>query len=212
MQRTIDNIIGKGKHLLKRRKGGKLFSQGEEADAIYFVQTGRIELSVVSSQGKKVALGILGPRDFLGEECLVEDTRRTSTATSLESSTVFRVEKRAMLQAIHNQPEFSERFMASLLTRNVNMEGELCDQLFNHSERRLACALLKLVSAGRQVKLESVTIPAVTSKQLARIVGTTPKKIISFMQKFKTLGWIDYKGDGNVTVMSSLLTALVLHG
>jgi CRP/FNR family transcriptional regulator, cyclic AMP receptor protein len=211
MQRTIENI-GKGKRLLKRREGGKLFSQGEEADAIYFVQTGRIELSVVSSQGKKVPLGILGPRDFLGEECLVEDTRRTSTATSLESSTVFRVEKRAMLQAIHNHPEFSERFMASLLTRNVNMEGELCDQLFNHSEIRLACALLKLARAGRQVKLESVTIPAVTSKQLARVVGTTPKKIISFMQKFKTLGLIDFKDDGNVTVMSSLLTDLVLHG
>src|SRR4030095_5775090 len=147
---TVESLLGKivkGKELLKRRKGAKLFSQGEEADAIYFIQTGKVQLTVVSPQGKKAVLGSMGPRDFVGEECLVGDSRRTSTAKTLEPSKVFRIEKRAMLQAIRLQPEFSEEFLASLLARNVNMEEDLCDQLFNHSELRLACALLKLSRA-----------------------------------------------------------------
>ena len=212
---TLDTLlrnIVKGKELLKRRKGAKLFSQGEEADAIYFIQTGRVQLTVVSPQGKKAALAMMGPRDFLGEECLVGDSRRTSTATSLGSSTVFRIEKHAMLQAIHLQPEFSADFVASLLTRSVNMEEDLCDQLFNHSELRLACTLLRLSRAAQRAKLPDVKVAAVTHKQLAEIVGTSPSKIIFFMNKFKKLGLIDYRGDGDVTVMSELLTDMVLHG
>jgi CRP/FNR family transcriptional regulator, cyclic AMP receptor protein len=155
---------------------------------------------------------MMGPRDFLGEECLVGDSRRTSTATSLGPLTVFRIEKRAMLQAIHLQPEFSADFVASLLARNVNMEEDLCDQLFNHSELRLACTLLRLSRAGRHAKLPDVKVPAVTHKKLAEIVGTTPSKIILFMHKFRKLGLIDYRGDGDVKVMSELLTDMVLHG
>jgi CRP/FNR family transcriptional regulator, cyclic AMP receptor protein len=212
---TLDSLlrnIVEGKDLLKHRKGAKLFSQGEEADAIYFIQTGKVQLTVVSPQGKKAALAMMGPRDFLGEECLVGDSRRTSTATSLGSSTVFRIEKHAMLQAIHLQPEFSADFVASLLARSVNMEEDLCDQLFNHSELRLACALLKLSRAGRHARLPDVKVPAVTHKKLAEIVGTTPSKIIFFMNKFRKLGLIDYRGDGDVKVMSERLTDMVLHG
>jgi CRP/FNR family cyclic AMP-dependent transcriptional regulator len=212
---TVDSLLGnilKGKELLKRRKGATLFSQGEEADAIYFIQTGKVQLTVVSPQGKTAALAMMGPRDFLGEECLVGDSRRTSTATSLGSSTVFRIDKHAMLQAIHLQPEFSADFVASLLARSVNMEEDLCDQLFNHSELRLACTLLRLSRAGQRAKLPDVKVAAVTHKQLAEIVGTTPSKIIFFMNKFKKLGLIDYRGDGDVKVMSEPLTDMVLHG
>jgi len=212
---TLDSLLRKiveGKDLLKRRKGATLFSQGEEADAIYFIQTGKVQLTVVSPQDKKVTLAMMGPRDFLGEECLVGDSRRTSTATSLGPSTVFRIEKHAMLRAIHLQPEFSADFVASLLARSVNMEEDLCDQLFNHSELRLACTLLRLSRASRHARLPDVKVPAVTHKKLAEIVGTTPAKIIFFMNKFRKLGLIDYRGDGDVKVMSELLTDMVMHG
>jgi CRP/FNR family transcriptional regulator, cyclic AMP receptor protein len=210
---TVDSLLGnivRGKALLKRQKGAKLFSQGEAAEAIYFIQTGKVQLSVVSSQGKKAVLGMMGPRDFLGEECLVGDSRRTSTATVLGPSTVFRIEKRAMLKAIHLQPEFSEDFVASLLARNVNMEEDLCDQLFNHSELRLACSLLKLSRAGRHARLPDAKVSGVTHKKLAEIVGTTPAQIIFFMNKFRKLGLIDYGRDGDVKVMSERLTDMVI--
>ena len=117
-----------------------------------------------------------------------------------------------MLQAIHLQPEFSADFVASLLTRSVNMEEDLCDQLFNHSELRLASTLLRLSLASQHAKLADVKIAAVTHKKLAEIVGTTPSKIIFFMNKFRTLGLIDYRGDGDLKVMSELLADMVLHG
>jgi CRP/FNR family transcriptional regulator, cyclic AMP receptor protein len=210
---TAESLLGKivkGKTLLKRRKSAKLFSQGEEADAIYFIQTGKVQLTVVSPQGKKAVLGTMGPRDFLGEECLVGDSRRTSTAKTLEPSKIFRIEKRAMLQAVRLQPEFSEEFVASLLVRNVNMEEDLCDQLFNHSELRLACALLKLSRAGQHTRLRNVKVAGVTHNKLAEIVGTTPSKIMFFMHKFRKLGLIDYRGDGDIKVMSELLTDMVI--
>jgi CRP/FNR family cyclic AMP-dependent transcriptional regulator len=202
--------IVKGKTLLKRRKDAKLFSQGDKADAIYFIQTGKVQLTVASPQGKKAVLGLMGPRDFVGEECLVGDSCRTSTAKTLEQSQVFRIEKRAMLQAIRLQPEFSEEFVTSLLARNVNMEEDLCDQLFNHSELRLACALLKLSRAGQHIRLRNVNVPGVTHIKLAKIVGTTPSKIMFFMHKFRKLGLIDYSGDGDIKVMSELLTDMVI--
>jgi CRP/FNR family transcriptional regulator, cyclic AMP receptor protein len=211
---TMESLLAKivkPKDLLKRRKGAKLFSQGEDADAVYFIRTGKIQLTVVSPYGKKAVLAMMGPREFLGEECLVGDSRRTSTATTLGPSTLFRIEKPVMLQAIHRQSELAEEFVASLLARNVNMEEDLCDQLFNHSELRLACILLKLSRAGRHAKLPDVKVPAVTRRRLAEIVGTTPAKVNSFMHKFRRLGLIDYKGDGDVKVMSELLTDMVLH-
>ena len=202
--------IVKGKTLLKRRKGAKLFSQGDNADAIYFIQAGKVQLTVVSPQGKKAVLGTMGLRDFVGEECLVGDSRRTSTAKTLEPSQVFRIEKRAMLQAIRLQPELSEEFVASLLARNVNMEEDLCDQLFNHIEQRLACALLKLARASQHTRVRNVNVPRVTHMKLAKIVGTTPSKIMFFMHKFRKLGLIDYRGDGGIKVMSELLTDMVI--
>jgi CRP/FNR family transcriptional regulator, cyclic AMP receptor protein len=210
---AVPSLLGKivqGKALLEFSKGANLFRQGEEADAIYFIQTGKVRLTVASNQGKKAVLAMMGPRDFLGEECLVGDSRRTSTATCLEPSTVFQIEKRAMLHAIHLQPEISQEFVTSLLARNLDMEEDLCDQLFNHSERRLACALLKLSRAGHAARLPDVKVPSLGHKRLADIVGTTPTKIIFLMHKFRKLGLIDYKGDGDILVMSERLTEMVI--
>jgi CRP/FNR family transcriptional regulator, cyclic AMP receptor protein len=202
--------ILKGKALLKRPKGATLFSQGKKADAIYFVQTGKVQLTVVSPHAKKAALATMGPDDFFGEECLVENALRTSTATTLEPTAVFRIEKSAMLHAIH-LPAFAESFVAALLARNVNMEEDLCDQLFNHSELRLASILLKMSRKGRHVRQQDVKVGGVTYKKLAKIIGTTPSKIASFMHKFRRQGLIDYKGDGEVTVMPELLTDMILR-
>jgi len=207
---TLLARVVEGKTLLKRRRAATLFSQGDKADAIYFIQTGRVQLTVVSPQGRKAVLGSMGPCDFVGEACLVGDSRRTSTAKTLEQSQVFRIEKRAMLQAIRLQPEFSEQFVASLLARNVNMEEDLCDQLFNQPELRLACALLKLSRAGQHTRLRNVNVPAITHIKLAKIVGTTPAKIRFFMDKFRKLRLIDYTGDGEITVMSEVLTDMVI--
>src|SRR4030095_4905773 len=133
-----------GKQELIFRKGEKVFSQGDSADSIYFIQTGRIKISVVSAAGKEAVLAMPGPRDVFGEGALVNQALRVGTAETLEPSKVFRIEKQAMIRSLHEQSELSENFMASLLTRHSGLEEDLCDQLFNHSEKRLARVLLKL--------------------------------------------------------------------
>jgi CRP/FNR family transcriptional regulator, cyclic AMP receptor protein len=210
VESVLDKVVG-GKDLLRLRKGSKLFSQGEKADAIYFIQTGKVQVTVVSTQGKRAVLDTPGPRDFLGEGCLVGDSVRTSTATTLEPSKVFRIGKRAMLEALHVQPRLSEKFMASLLARNVNLVEDLCDQLFNHSERRLARVLLKLSRSGRHDRLPDAKVPRFTHTMLADIVGTTRSRISFFMNKFRTLGLIEYKRGGDITVMAEQLTDVVLR-
>jgi len=207
---VLQNIAG-DKDLVKLGKGQKLFSQGEDADAIYFIQTGKVQVTVVSAQGKRAVLDTLGPHDFLGEGCLAGDSVRTSTATGLEPSRVFRVGKRAMLEALHVEPRLSETFMVSLLARHVNLEEDLCDQLFNHSERRLARVLLKLSRFGQHDKLPDTKVPRFTHKMLAEIVGTTRPRISFFMNKFRKLGLVGYKRGGEITVMAELLTDVVLH-
>jgi CRP-like cAMP-binding protein len=204
------DIVG-DKDLLNLRKGAKLFSQGAKADAIYFIEAGKVRVTVISAHGKEAVLATMGPGDFLGEECLVGDSRRTSTATSVEPSAVFRIDKRAMLQALRVQPGFSEEFLSSLLARNVNLEEDLCDQLFNHSEKRLARVLLKLAGFGKHEKLPETKVPRLTHKILAEIVGTTGSKVSLFMKKFRMLGLIDDKGSGDITVRGALLTEVVLQ-
>ena len=206
----LERIVDR-KDLLNLQTGAKIFSQGAQADAIYFIQTGEVRLTVVSAQGKEAVLATLGPGDFLGEECLVGDSLRTSTAASVEPSTVFRIEKHAMLEALHVLPGFSEEFVAALLARNVNLEEDLCDQLFNHSEQRLARVLLKLARFGQDDKRPDTKVPRLTHETLAEIVGTTPSEIGLFMNKFRMLGLIDDTGDGDITVRSRLLTDVVLQ-
>jgi CRP-like cAMP-binding protein len=198
-----------GKTALKVARGTRVFSQGDLTDAIYFIETGRVKISVVSTGGKEAVLGILGAHDFFGEGCLVGQPLRVSTATALEASTLFRVEKRPMLQALSNQPRLSEKFIASLLVRNINLEEDLCDQLFNHSEKRLARVLLKLARLRQHDALPDAGLPLLSHETLAEMVGTTRSRITYFMNKFRKMGLIDYNGD--LLVRTELLTDLVLH-
>jgi CRP/FNR family transcriptional regulator, cyclic AMP receptor protein len=206
----LRHVVG-GRRLVTFKLGAKLFSQGEKGAAVFFVRTGKVQLSVVSPQGMKAVLAILGPRDFVGEECLVSNSRRPSTATAMKASTAFRIEKRAMLKALHLDPRISSAFMNSLLARNINLEDDLTDQLFNHSEKRLACALLKLTRHGHQDKLPNAKLPRITQAKLAETVGTSREKVSGFMRKFRKLGLIQYKGSGQITASVQLLTEAVLH-
>jgi CRP/FNR family transcriptional regulator, cyclic AMP receptor protein len=168
-----------------------------------------VKITVVSSAGKEAVLAMLGPHDFFGEGALVGQSLRMSTATTLEATTVFQVEKRAMLRAFHDQPELSEKFMASLLARNIDLEEDLCDQLFNHSEKRLARVLLKLARLREHKNVPDATIPTLSHETLAEMVGTTRSRITQFMNKFRKMGLIDY--NGGLSVRTELLTDLVLH-
>jgi CRP/FNR family cyclic AMP-dependent transcriptional regulator len=208
---SLLKIIVVGKHVLQLQKNTPVFSQGDQADAIYFIQTGKVKVTVLSAQGKEAVLAMLGPRDFFGEGCLVGQSLRISTATTTESSTLFRVQKKAMLQALHVQSDLSEKFTAALLARNINLEEDLCDQLFNHSEKRLARVLLKLSRFGQHTDMPDAKMPRLTHETLAEMVGTTRSRITFFMNKFKKLGLIEYTGTGDVTVRDELMTDVVLH-
>jgi CRP/FNR family transcriptional regulator, cyclic AMP receptor protein len=206
---TLLGRVSEGKHVMSVPKGKKIFSQGDRADAIYFIQSGRVKITVVSSAGKEAVLAMLGPHDFFGEGALVGQSLRMSTATTLEATTLFQVEKRAMLRAFHDQPELSEKFMASLLARNIDLEEDLCDQLFNHSEKRLARVLLKLARLREHGIVPDATVPTLSHETLAEMVGTTRSRITHFMNKFRKMGLIDY--NGGLSVRTELLTDLVLH-
>ena len=198
-----------GKQELNFQKGKKIFSQGDPADSIYFIQSGRIKVTVVSVAGKEAVLAMPGPHEFFGEGSLVRQSLRVSTAEALEPSTVFRVEKKAMIRSLHNQPELAEKFMASLLTRNLDLEEDLCDQLFNHSEKRLARVLLKLARLQEPDLILDASVPVLSHETLAEMVGTTRSRITHFMNKFRTMGLIDY--NGTLMIRSELLTDLLLH-
>lgn len=207
----LGNIVG-GRNALKFSMGAKLFSQGEPAHSMYFVRTGKAQITVASARGKKAVLALLGPRDFFGEGCLVRDALRTSTARSLEPSTIFRIGKRAMLRAFHVQPKFAEKFLTSVLARNVNLEEDLCDQIFNHTEKRLARVLLKLSRCGPDDQLVNIKVPRMNQETLAEIVGTARSRINFFMNKFRKLGLIKYhKGNADIIVMAEALTDSILR-
>jgi CRP-like cAMP-binding protein len=202
--------ISKGKNVLNLAKDEKVFAQGDRADAIFFIQSGKVKISVVSSAGKEAVLAVLGPHNFFGEGSLVGQPLRVSTATTLGASTVFRVEKAAMIRALHDQAPLSEKFTAALLVRNIDIEEDLCDQLFNHSEKRLARVLLKLARMREHDVAPDAKLPAFSHETLAEMVGTTRSRITHFMNKFRTMGLIDYNSDG-FTVRTELLTDVVLH-
>src|SRR6266516_4147870 len=158
---------------------------------------------------KEALLAMPGPPDFFGEGSLVKQSLRVSTAVALEPSAVFRIEKRAMIRALHEQSELSEKFMALLLARNIDLEEDLCDQLFNHSEKRLARVLLKLARLREHSVMTDASIPVLSHETLAEMVGTTRSRITHFMNKFRAMGLIDYNGE--LTVKTELLADLVLH-
>jgi CRP/FNR family transcriptional regulator, cyclic AMP receptor protein len=208
VKNLLENI-SEGKRVLTPQKGEKLFSQGDKADAIFFIQSGKVKITVVSAAGKEAVIAVMGAHSFLGEGALVGQPLRISTATVLAPSSVFRVEKLSMLRALHEQVELSEKFIAALLVRNIDLEEDLCDQLFNHSEKRLARVLLKLARLREHDVPADARIPLLSHETLAEMVGTTRSRITHFMNKFRTMGLIDYNGD--LTVRTALLTDVVLH-
>jgi CRP/FNR family cyclic AMP-dependent transcriptional regulator len=201
--------ISEGKRILNPQAGEKIFSQGDRADAIFFIQSGRVKITVISAAGKEAVIAILGAHNILGEGSLVGQSLRISTATVLEPSTIFRIEKPAMARALHEQTDLAEKFIAQLLVRNIDLEEDLCDQLFNHSEKRLARVLLKLSRLRAHDVAPDAKIPMLSHETLAEMVGTTRSRITHFMNKFRTMGLIDYNGD--LTVRTELLTDVVLH-
>jgi CRP-like cAMP-binding protein len=201
--------ITEGKRVLTFRKAEKIYSQGDLADAIFLIQSGKVKMTVVSSGGKEAVIGMLTSHSFLGEGALVGQTLRVSSSTAMEASVIIRIEKQVMGRALLEQPELSEKFIAALLVRNIDLEEDLCDQLFNHSEKRLARVLLKLARLPQHANAEDARMPMLSHETLAEMVGTTRSRITHFMNKFRTMGLIDYNGE--LTVRTELLTDLVLH-
>jgi CRP-like cAMP-binding protein len=182
--------------------------QGDAAEAVFFLESGKVKMSVVSAGGKEAVIAILGPQSFIGEGALVGQSLRISTATVLEPSTIFQIEKRAMKYALHEQADLSEKFIAALLSRNIDLEADLCDQLFNHSEKRLARVLLKLSRLREHDVAPDARIPTLSHETLAEMVGTTRSRVTYFMNKFRAMGLIEYNGE--LTVRTELLTDVVL--
>jgi CRP/FNR family cyclic AMP-dependent transcriptional regulator len=202
--------ISEGKQLFTFKPNETIFNQGDQADSICFVQRGKVKISVISPAGKEAVLVVMGPPNCFGEGALVRQPLRVSTATALEPSTIFRVEKSAMLRALNSQWELSEKFIAALLLRNIELEEDLCDQLFNDSEKRLARVLLKLARLHAHDALPNARIAHVSHETLAEMVGTTRSRITHFMNKFRAMGLIEYD-IGGFTVSIELLMDLVLH-
>jgi CRP/FNR family transcriptional regulator, cyclic AMP receptor protein len=200
--------ITNGKSSRDYRPDQGVFAQGDPADAVFYLQSGKVKLSVVSSRGKEAVIGILGRGTFFGEGCLAGQALRMSTANTLQASTVVRVSKQTMVGLLHREPEFAELFTAYLLTRNVRIEEDLIDQLFNSSEKRLARVLLLLAQFGKTSEPETV-IPKMTQDTLASMIGTTRSRVSYFMNRFRKMGFIDYDKRG-LKVHNGLLT-VVLH-
>jgi CRP/FNR family transcriptional regulator, cyclic AMP receptor protein len=205
--RAILSIVSEGRTISKYRVNQALFSQRDPADAVFFIEEGEVKIAVTSEDGKEAVVAILGSGEFCGEGCLAAQPRRTATARARTESTIIRLEKAPMIRALHDDPEFSELFVAHLLTRNIRVESDLVDQLFNSSEKRLARALLLLANFGKEGRPEPV-LAKVSHETLAEMIGTTRSRVSLFMNKFRQLGYIDY--NGKLQVHSSLLN-IVLH-
>jgi CRP-like cAMP-binding protein len=198
--------IEKGKRRREYRNKQVVFSQGDPADAVFYIQSGKVKLAVVSARGKEAVIGVLEPGSFFGEGCLAGQPLRMSTAIAIETSGIIRVDKRVMIDLLHREPEFGELFTAYLLSRNVRIEEDLVDQLFNSSEKRLARILLLLAHFGKEPRPETV-IPTVSQETLAAMIGTTRSRVSYFMNRFRKMGFIHY--NGGLQVHSGLLTVVL---
>jgi CRP/FNR family cyclic AMP-dependent transcriptional regulator len=198
--------VGVGRSLVKYPAKKIVFQQGDPADTVFYIQSGKIQIGVVSEHGKDAVIAMLGPGDFFGEGCLTGQPLYLSSATAMSESTIARIEKQAMIRVLRDEPTFSEIFVRFLLGRNIQFEADLVDQLFNSSERRLARVLLLLANFGKEGKLETV-IPKISQEVLAAKVGTTRSRINFFMNKFRKLGFIEY--NGGLHVHSGLLNVIV---
>ncbi len=198
--------VNGGRTVSDYRKDDVIFSQGNPADAVFYIKTGKVKIAVTSEQGKEAVVAILGAGAFFGEGCLIGQQLRLANATAIIESSVMQMEKAEMIRVLHAEPTFGELFMAHLLTRNNRIEEDLVDQLFNSSEKRLARTLLLLANYGKEAKPEP--IPAKISQEtLAEIIGTTRSRVNQFMNKFRKLGFIEYNGD--LQIHNSLLSVLL---
>jgi len=198
---------GDGRSVIKYRKNDIVFSQGDPADAIFYIQKGKLKVTVVSDRGKEAVASILGPDEFFGEACMAGQLQRLVTVSAMTDAVVVRIEKPAMVRLVHEQSDFSQTFMTHILNRTIRVEADLIDQLFNSSERRLARLLLLLANYGKEGKPEPI-IAKISQETLAEMIGTTRSRVSFFMNQFRKLGFISY--NGHIEVHKSLLN-LVLH-
>ena len=205
LQAFLDSV-GTARTVRKYARSAAVFSQGDSANDVFYLQQGSVKLSVLSKTGKEAVVAIFGPGDFFGEGCLAGQPRRMATAAALTASTLLVVEKPQMLEMLHKEPSLADRFLSHMLARNIRIEEDLIDQLFNSSEKRLARALLLLARYGKED--QPLRLPKMSQEMLAEMVGTTRSRINFFMNKFRRLGFIEYNGD--IKVNRSLMT-VVLH-
>jgi CRP/FNR family cyclic AMP-dependent transcriptional regulator len=199
--------VGEGRSIGEYRKDEIVMSQGDPADAVFYIQSGKVKVSVVSEQGKEAVVAMLGTNDFFGEGCLAGQAQRIATVATMMDSVIVRLEKAAIVCVIRQEPAFSGMFIAHLLARAIRVEADLVDQLFNSSEKRLARLLLLLANFGKEAKPEPI-LAKISQETLADMIGTTRSRVSFFMNKFRKLGLIDY--NGSIEVHSSLLN-VVLH-
>ena len=198
--------VNGGQRISDYRKHQIVFQEGDPADAVFYIQKGKIKLTVVSERGKEAVVGILEPTHFFGEGCLNGHPLRVTTATAIEQSLITRIPKAEMISTLHDEPKFSELFMADLLSRNSRIEEDLIDQLFNSSEKRLARALLLLANFGKEATTEPI-IGNFSQETLAEMIGTTRSRVSFFMNKFRKLGYIEY--NGKLKIRNSLLNVVL---
>ena len=201
------DTAGVARNVAEFRKGEAIYSQGEAANSVMYVQKGGVKFSVVNGSGKEAVVAMFGPNDFFGEGCMAGQTIRMGTATAVTPTTLLVIEKNELLRVLHAQHALSDHFIAYMLARNIRVEEDLIDQLFNSSERRLARTLLLLARYGKQGQPDRI-LPKVSQETLASMVGTTRSRVNFFMNKFRKLGFIEY--NGKIKVNKSLLT-VVLH-
>jgi CRP/FNR family cyclic AMP-dependent transcriptional regulator len=199
--------VGEGRSIANYTKDQIVFSQGDPANAVFYIQSGKVKITVVSKQGKEAVVAILDANDFFGEGCLAGQTQRIATVMAMIDAVIVRIEKAALTRMIHQEPAFSEMFIAHLLGRTIRVEADLVDQLFNSSEKRLARLLLLLANFGKEEQPEPM-ITKISQETLAEMIGTTRSRVSFFMNKFRKLGFISY--NGHIEVHRSLLNA-VLH-
>jgi CRP/FNR family transcriptional regulator, cyclic AMP receptor protein len=197
------------KKVMPFRRGEPVFTQGDVSEHVWYIQSGGIKLSVLSKTGKEAVVAMLGPGDFFGEGCLAGQQLRMGSATAVTPSAILRIDKGHMAQLLHKQHAMSDRFISHILTRNIRIEEDLIDQLFNSSEKRLARTLLLLARYGKQARPSRV-VPQISQETLAEMVGTTRSRVNFFLNKFRKLGFIEYEGERPIRINSSLLS-VVLH-
>jgi len=207
--KTFLSTINGGRKIESFSKKQTIFAQGDSSDAVFYIKEGKVKLTVVSQVGKEATIGILNKGDFFGEGCLTGQPLRLCSATAMTDCSVMKISKKSMTEVLHDEPAFSELFVAYLLTRNIRYEEDLVDQLFNSSEKRLARILLLLAQFGKEGEPD-ILIPKMSQETLAEMIGTTRSRVSFFMNKFRKLGFIEYDGGSGLQVHSSLLNIVLL--